>query len=249
MQSKQKNNLKLLQWNAQGATTESVIAQMDLVLNEHNIDIAFISETYLLSKHALKLTNYEVYRNDRQTHGGGVLTAIRNDVAHKLLRNYDTQAAENISIQVTVDKTPVIFTSAYVPKYTKNFKSDINKMTPINKNFVVLGDFNAKHSAWNCSANNRAGKTMYNMLHTSNFVIHHPDTHTHFPHSGATPSTIDFALSHWQENFPAITIQSCFTWKAILTKKLWVLNRITKKPTGKDIKATSKMNWSTVLYL
>ena len=68
----------------------------------------------------------------------------------------------------------------------------------MNRNFVVLGDFNAKHTAWNCTSNNRAGKTLYNMIHTSNFVIHHPDSFTHFPHCGSTPSTIDFALTNGQ---------------------------------------------------
>lgn len=69
-------------------------------------------------------------------------------------------------------------------------------MTPNSKNFIVLGDFNAKHIAWNCSSNNRAGKVLHNMLHNSNFIIHHPDSHTHIPHCGNKPSTIDFALTN-----------------------------------------------------
>lgn len=52
------------------------------------------------------------------------------------------------------------------------------------------------HIAWNCSPNNRAGKVLHNMLHNSNFVIHHPDSHTHVPHCGNKPSTIDFALTN-----------------------------------------------------
>ncbi len=198
MQSKPSNTLKLLQWNAQGATTESVIAQIDHLLNLHNIDMAFLSETFASPNHDIRFTNYVVYRNDRSTFGGGVLIAVRNNIAHKRIRNSDTKVAENISIQVTVDKSPVTFTSAYVPKYTKSFKHDIDKLTPTNKNFVVVGDFNAKHTAWNCTSNNRAGKTLFNMLHTSNFVMHHPDSHTHFPHCGTTPSTIDFALTNGQ---------------------------------------------------
>lgn len=69
-------------------------------------------------------------------------------------------------------------------------------MTPDRKNFIVLGDFNAKHIAWNCSSNNRAGKVLHKMLHNSNFVIQHPHSHTHYPHCGNKPSTIDFALTN-----------------------------------------------------
>ena len=88
------------------------------------------------------------------------------------------------------------FTSAYVPQYSSNFAKDICKLTPKNRNFVVLGDFNAKHVAWNCLANNRAGNVLFNMLHKADFVMHHPDTFTHHPHCGSTPSVIDFALTN-----------------------------------------------------
>lgn len=193
---KQPHNLKILQWNAQGATTQAVISQLDHLLNEENIDIAAVSETFLTTKHKFQLNNYAVYRNDRPTHGGGVLIAVKNTIVHKRLQNITTTVAENVSIQVTIDKALVTFTSAYIPKYSSNFAKDICKLTPKNRNFVVLGDFNAKHVAWNCLANNRAGNVLFNMLHKADFVMHHPDTFTHHPHCGSTPSVIDFALTN-----------------------------------------------------
>lgn len=193
---KQINQLKLLQWNAQGATTQSVIAQIDHVLNIEKIDIAFIAETFLLPSHDFELTNFKCHRSDRNSHGGGVLIAIRDNIEYKCLPNYSTTVAENISIEIVIEKKTVVFTAAYVPKYTTNFSRDIKKMTPDSKNFIILGDFNAKHIAWNCLSNNRAGKVLHNMLHNSNFVIHHPDSYTHYPHCGNRPSTIDFALTN-----------------------------------------------------
>lgn len=194
--SKEIKSLKLLQWNAQGATTQSIITQIDLLLNEEKIDIAVISETFLTPGHAFTLSNYTIYRKDRSTHGGGVLIAIQNNIAHRRLPNRQTVVAEEVSIEVIIDKTAIVFTSVYIPRYTKYYASDINKLTPNDKYFVILGDFNAKHTAWNCKANNRAGKILYNLLHKSDFVMHHPDTPTHFPHCGSTPSTIDFILTN-----------------------------------------------------
>lgn len=196
MSYKKVNKLKLLQWNAQGATTKSVITQIDHRLNIENIDVAFIVETFANENHEIKLTNFVVYRNDRGTHGGGVLIAIRNDVEHKRLPNYNTEVAENISIEVKMERLNLVFTSAYVPKYSKHYKNDIFKMTPRSKNFVAFGDFNSKHVAWNCTSNNRAGKVLFNMMQTSNFVIHHPNSFTHHPHCGNKPSTIDFVLTN-----------------------------------------------------
>lgn len=177
MRCRQIKKLKLLQWNAQGATTQTVIAQIDYILNTEQID-------------------FNSHRSDRNTHGGGVLIAVRNNIEYKCLPNYSTAVAENISIEVIVNKKPLTFTAAYIPKYTTNFAKDIKKITPNNKNFIVLGDFNAKHVAWGCSSNNRAGRVLHNILHNSNFVIHHPDSFTHVPHCGHRPSTIDFALTN-----------------------------------------------------
>lgn len=196
MLSKPISQLKLLQWNAQGATTQEVIAQIDYVLNLEGIHIAFIVETFLSPTHVFKLTNFKIYRKDRLSHGGGVLIAIRDDIEYRCLPDYRTFVAENVSIEVIVNKRPLTFTAAYIPKYTASFAKDIKKITPANKNFIVLGDFNAKHSAWNCLSNNRAGKVLHSMLHNSNFIIHHPDSHTHFPHCGNKPSTIDFVLTN-----------------------------------------------------
>lgn len=190
------SKLKLFQWNAQGATTKAVQTQIDHLINEEGIDVVFIVETFLSPKHDFILTNYIVYRNDRGLHGGGVLIAVRNNIEHKRLHNYNTQVAQNVSIEIRMERQPLVLTTAYVPKYTTNFTKDIIMLTPNKKNVIVLGDFNARHVAWNCLANNRAGKVLRNMPHSSNFVMHHPYSHTHFPHSGATPSTIDFALTN-----------------------------------------------------
>lgn len=95
---KQINQLKLLQWNAQGATTQAVIAQIDYVLNTEQIDIAFIAETFLQPTHHFELTNFKSHRSDRNSHGGGVLIAIRDNMEYKCLPNYCTSVAENISI-------------------------------------------------------------------------------------------------------------------------------------------------------
>lgn len=190
------NEFRLLQWNAQGATTRHVIAQLDHLLNAKSIDIAAIAETFLLSNHDFQLNNYTVYRNDRSSHGGGVLIAVKDNISHKRLHNHNTTVAESTSIQVTIDKKPITFTSAYIPKYSSNFVNDVNKLTPKSQNFVVLGDFNSRHVAWNCAQNNRAGRVLFNMLQKSDFVIQHPETYTHYPHCGSTPSVIDFALTN-----------------------------------------------------
>lgn len=66
---------------------------------------------------------------------------------------------------------------------------------------MLFGDFNAKHSSWNCSVNNKAGNELFSMQQSSNFLIHHTAEPTHIPHSGQTPSTIDILLTNVNFSF------------------------------------------------
>lgn len=70
---------------------------------------------------------------------------------------------------------------------------------------MVFGDFNAKHTSWNCNNNNKSGNLLFGMQQASNFMIFHPPDHTHFPHSGQSPSTIDLLLSHVNFAFDIVT--------------------------------------------
>lgn len=69
-------------------------------------------------------------------------------------------------------------------------------MTPTSKEFLVFGDLNARNTAWNCITNNAAGNALNNIQHQRNFFIYHSSRSTHYPHSGATPSTIDLMLTN-----------------------------------------------------
>lgn len=70
-----------------------------------------------------------MYRNDRQSHAGGVAIAIRQNIKHKLLHTTNTANIENISIEVNISNTPTIITSAYSPRYTTDFKNDMLLLT------------------------------------------------------------------------------------------------------------------------
>lgn len=71
-----------MQWNAQGITSPSAITELELFITEKQIDIFLINEIFLNSSHKFKINNFKVYREDRTTHGGGVLIGIRKDIPH-----------------------------------------------------------------------------------------------------------------------------------------------------------------------
>lgn len=156
------NQPKFLFWNAQSITNKSKLAQLDYILQSERIDILLLVETFLKPPHSFKLNNFIVYRNDRLTHPhGGVAIAVRDGISHKIRMPFNTSSIENITIEVLINNIPTCITAAYSPKYSIHFANDIQALTSLNTQFLLFGDFNAKHTSWNCKNNNRAGNSLF----------------------------------------------------------------------------------------
>lgn len=165
-------NFKFVFWNAQSISNYFKQQELLQLLLAKNIDVALIAETYLNSSTICLLNGFTVYRNDRSTHGGGVAILVRKGISHTLLNSSSTNALENISINLTINNRDIVITSAYSPRFNSSFENDIRLITPDDKYFMVFGDFNAKHQAWNCLTSNQSGKALFNLQNSSNFVIH-----------------------------------------------------------------------------
>lgn len=60
---------------------------------------------------------------------------------------------------------------------------------------MFIGDFNAKHHAWNNAKTCLKGLDIYNLCNLRRFTIHSPDSPTNFPPTG-DPSVLDFVISN-----------------------------------------------------
>lgn len=188
--------LNLLLWNAQGISNSNKQVQFASLLNEKRVDIFVLCETFLNEHHELKFNNYTIYRSDRASHAGGVAIGVKKGIKHNPLRDYPTTTIENVSIELIVNGKNTTITAAYSPKYTNQFRNDIELICPNNKHFIILGDLNAKHPSWNCSSANKAGTVLFDTINSNNFYLQHTDEPTHLPHAGTTPSTIDVVLTN-----------------------------------------------------
>ncbi|GFX21847.1 RNA-directed DNA polymerase from mobile element jockey [Trichonephila clavipes] len=100
----------------------------------------------------------------------------------------------------------ISITSIYVPPRSDNhlFTQDLETILQINSNCVIFGDFNATHSAWNCSHNSTRGTQLITFADNTNLEIAFPDSHTRYGYNSS--NTLDFAeISNF--NFP-YTIES-----------------------------------------
>lgn len=198
-------DFKILHWNAQGMSNQATIAQLDYVLNKEKVDIALINETFLKKQHKVHINNYKVYRNDREDRpGGGVAIIIHLSIAHTLLPLYKTMNIESASIEVTINNRKIVITTAYSPRYYSSFMRDIKIITPRNREFLVFGDFNAKHSSWNCPRANAAGNILNNLQQRNHFFVFAPGSPTRFP----SQTTIDLLLTNSPFNIGNLEVTS-----------------------------------------
>ena len=101
------------------------------------------------------------------------------------------------------------FSSTKVDSVIKSqFKSDIKKLCSHNSgDFVVCGDFNARHTQWGCVRANPIGNILFQELTKSYFDIRFPARHTYYPASGkGCSSTLDLILTNISQKLKQIEV-------------------------------------------
>lgn len=199
---------KILLWNAQGISNSPQQLQLEHFAQCHKTDVILLVETFLKLHHSFVLNNFIVYRNDRLNGAhGGVAIAAHKSIHHKSCSPVNTCTIENLAVEIAIDNEPTYIAVAYCPKQKVHFEDDIRVMLRSQTSqYMVFGDFNAKHRSWNCVSNNKSGMQVYTLQQTNNFLIYNSSEHTHFPHSGQTPSTIDIALANVNFRFQLSTL-------------------------------------------
>lgn len=186
----------IMLWNAQSITSKSKQIELDHFIITEKIDIIIIVETFLKPHHQFSIKNFTIYRQDRlHIAHGGVALAVNNSISHKFKGSLNTQIIENIAIELCINNSPVLIFASYCPKNSCDFEDDIRLLTSHSSQFMIFGDFNAKHTSWNCKLNNKSGNSLYALQQSLPFMIYNTADHTHYPHSGRTPSTIDLVVA------------------------------------------------------
>ena len=111
-----------------------------------------ITETWLhdiIHNNELLPTSYTIYRRDRESHGGGVLIAINNDIHSRLISIHPV--VEMMSIELDVSPKLIII-SIYIPpassdSYQQEVLECISSLSTNNPT-ILLGDFNAPDINW-----------------------------------------------------------------------------------------------------
>jgi len=129
------------------------INDFNSLVSYHSPSIIAITETWLDSEFPsslLQLDSYNIFRHDRDSHGGGVLIAV-NKLNHSSRVDIDSQS-ELVAVDVYFNRT-VRFVVAYNPdrlnlQRLDTFFADLTSVTRYRGPCVVLGDFNMPGVDW-----------------------------------------------------------------------------------------------------
>lgn len=184
--------LNSLAWNSHSVMPK--LHELSRFVDEHKIDILFLSETWLKPTSQFYLTSFDCYRVDR--HYGGVAILIKKSIPHSFSKKVSFPFAEAVSIKVFDGNREFTLSSIYCSPAAsrEQAKQFFAKALSLSGPHTVAGDFNAKHSAWNNSTFCRKGSDLLKLTTSKSFVIHAPDGPTLLPPRG-NPSVVDFAIS------------------------------------------------------
>ena len=111
----------------------------------------FISETKLdisFRDSIFDVPGYKLKRKDRNLHGGGVAAFIRSDIPARRRKDLESQNLENITLEVTLNKTNGCFLYVYRPPdfpdelFGNDLSKTLDKCLTLYDHYAILGDLN-----------------------------------------------------------------------------------------------------------
>ena len=195
--------LRFYSHNVQGINDPYKLDSLLELLDQHQIDIAFLQETFQGPEKNQEDSNifkstrggYAVFEYKNKNSRRGIQFRISKDLEGIIMEDYcrKNEFLEVISIRVGA----IILVGAYVPNgYTTEGVEEllelIEEIEAEGEDFLLLGDWNTKATALGNASVNAAGKTLDNWLLTQDYTIYKP-LETTF-NSRNLSSSIDVAM-------------------------------------------------------
>ncbi|KAJ3640527.1 hypothetical protein Zmor_003820 [Zophobas morio] len=203
--------LKLFNINIMYTNILSLMSKLrclELYIHANNPACVLLTETWLSSQipdASLGLTDYNVYRTDRDGRGGGVCVLLNKSIFQRFRVSrvkVETPQIESLFLQLCSNEFTFSLGCVYRPSSTLIANdiiliSELRRLSEAHSNFIVAGDFNFPYISWplkSISANHSSSGLFSNLIVNSSLVqlVTEP---TRF-RSGQTPSLLDLVLTN-----------------------------------------------------
>jgi len=202
------NSLLILQFNANGLKNHS--NELQTVLHNRRIDIAIITETHFTKYSYIFIPGYKLIKTNHpdNTAHGGVAILIKTSLYYQLLPNYSYDHIQSCSILIKLNKIPITIGAFYSPPRHKITRAILNDyFNTIKTNFIIGGDYNAKHQSWGCRVNNPRGIVLYNLTNERHINVLAPPGPTYWPTApNKNPDILDIFAAKIPSNLHCSTV-------------------------------------------
>lgn len=177
------SKLRIVHWNARGLKRK--VQSFRLLLQEQNVDIALISETFLGPGDRLKIPGFLIYRKDETSETGrtirGLAVLVRRNTIHQPLPLPNLQSIDTLGVELQLGNKHLQLYAAYRPPTRSLILSDIHALLDTPHPILIMGDLNAKHPAWNSRLLNNNGVRLFRDADKRGYTVSGPETPTHYP--------------------------------------------------------------------
>lgn len=190
------STVRTIFWN-----TRSFLQRRNEIANVlQNLDIFICVESWLSEKDYIRFPEFYVFRRDRtHSRGGGILILIRKALDFQEINNITSpdDSVEICGIQLTnvypsfdiliCYRSPgLTLTQKKWDMIVQNLKSD---------NSLLLGDFNAHSTSWNCNHTDANGQRLGNAIDSYDLYLHNVSSSTYINFQRNYKSNLDLIIS------------------------------------------------------
>ena len=136
--------------------------ELEAYVHENNIDVVLVQETKVdsaVSSAELYSQDFNVYRNDRTVHGGGLCIAVSNKLIATLCPEFEVDGCESTWIKISIFGQKIMYLgNLYRPPssktaYIEALRTSFTKINDLHRsgsppNIVITGDFNYSSIDW-----------------------------------------------------------------------------------------------------
>lgn len=192
-----KNDIRILQWNCR--SINSKVGELCKLIQIFKIDVVLLQETFLSDNKTFKINNFNIIRNDRNSQGGGVAIAIKNNWKFKKINiNSNIDEIELIGCKIKIDdKNCLDIVSIYINhNFNLNMAHIDNIFNKVETPFIIGGDFNAHSMEWGCENNSPRGEVIHDALEKYDSIFLNDGSVTRFQTPPNQSSAIDLTITN-----------------------------------------------------
>ena len=182
MSSQHTGPLRLCHINAQSMLNKT--DEIQHFLTTRSIQVCSINETWLQPSKMLKFHNFQIFRLDRKTHGGGVCLLVHNSILCELLNFPFSLTEEILAVRlhgVTKDKQDIVVATYYNPPQTTFNPIPLQHLLDEHHRVLIVGDLNAHHLLWGSRRNCKSGEAIAQLMLDADLALLNKDQATYCP--------------------------------------------------------------------